>query len=125
MWTRSDLPDPEGFEFATVVALSLAVRYDGSRDASGTLIPRMVTEGRGPGLVVTGDRAFEVEWSKASPQSPWSLTHVPEVTGGQSAAAPESFAIPPGRVWLALLPEEGGQWQVEGPPRTASPSATG
>ncbi len=121
LWTRADLPEAEGGSFTNVVGLSLPVTYTSGNDSSGAPIPTMVTEGTGAGMVATGGQAFEIEWSKPSPQSPWSLSYTPVGEGSSGEAQPLPFTVPPGRTWLALLPEEGGTTQVTPP---ASPSPT-
>jgi hypothetical protein len=122
LWTRSDLPSPRGFGFTTVIALTVQVRYGGRTDSAGTPVPTMVTEGAGTGTIATGDRAFEVRWSKAAPEAPWSFTHEPAPSAGdQGAAGDEPFLVPPGRVWLALLPEEGGSVAVVPAPQDRGP----
>ncbi|MGB8021748.1 MAG: DUF3048 C-terminal domain-containing protein, partial [Candidatus Nanopelagicales bacterium] len=120
LWTRSDLTDPRDFSFTNVIALKLKVEFGSGRDAAGTPIPTLVTEGSGSGVVASGAQAFDVKWSKATPDAPWSLTYTPEAAEGETAQA-QPFPVPPGRTWLALLPKEGGSVKVT-PAATASPS---
>lgn len=98
-WTRTSPPGEVG-AFTNIVALTVPVTFGGGTDAAGTKIPTMQTTGSGDGVVITGDRAYEVTWSKASPTAPWSLRYLSE-------AGEEPFPLPPGRTWLALLPPEG------------------
>ena len=122
LWTRTDLADPSDFAFTTVIALTLPVRFDGQTDSSGSLIPTLVTEGSGAGTIATGDRAFEVRWSKSAAGAPWTFTYDPVPGAGEEGTpAAQPFLIPPGRVWLALLPDEGGSVAVQSPKPSASP----
>lgn len=120
LWTRSDLTDSSDFSFTNVIALKLKVEFGSGRDAAGTPIPTMVTEGSGSGVVVSGGRAFDVKWSKATPDAPWSLTYTPESAEGETPQV-QPFPVPPGRTWLALLPKTGGSVKVT-PAEAASPS---
>jgi hypothetical protein len=120
LWTRSDLPDSGDFAVTSVIALTVPVRFDGQTDAAGSLIPTMVTEGTGAGIVATGDRVYEVSWTKATPESVWTLSHTPVSAEGEESQ-PAAFPLPAGRSWLALVPEEGGSVEVEAPPPSASP----
>ncbi len=136
-WQRTDLADDDGFAFTNVVVLTLKVVYKGGQDASGTDIPTMVTEGSGRGVVVSGDRAYPVTWSKATSSDRWSLGYVPhegfpdsddllaEPSSSSASPAPspvaDGFTLPAGRTWLALLPEEGGEIDVT----AAEPTPTG
>ena len=120
-WVRSDPAAPEGLAFTTVIALTLDVEYLGGNDASGTPIPTMVTEGSGTGVVATGGRAYEVEWSKAAPGDPWRFTHAPT-----QGATPVALPVPAGRTWLGLLPRDGGSVTLEqGPEPSGSGAASG
>lgn len=107
LWTRTDLADADGFSFTNVVALTLQTRSDGGVDSSGSVVPTMITEGSGAGVVATQGRTYPVTWSKQSPSSPWVLSYSP--TAGEAAA---TFTVPAGRTWLALLPEQGGRVDV-------------
>lgn len=120
LWTRTDLTDPSDFSFQNVIALKLKVEYSGGRDVAGTPIPTMVTQGSGSGVVVTGGKAYDVRWSKAAPDAPWSLTYIPAAAKGETPQA-QPFPVPPGRTWLALLPKSGGSVKVT-PAATASSS---
>jgi hypothetical protein len=118
-WTRTDLPDASDFSFTNVVALTVPVTFTGGTDAAGTPIPTMVTTGSGSGWVATGEQVFEVEWSKASNSAAWQLTYATADEAGTSA----TFALPGGRTWLALLPEDGGSFTSTPPSGTATEDA--
>ncbi len=100
-WTRSDLDDTADFSFTNVVVLTLGVSYAGT-DAAGTPIPTMRTTGSGSGTIATGGHVYDVTWSKASDSAPWQFSYT-DADGGT-----KTFPVPPGRTWLALLPDEGG-----------------
>lgn len=109
-WVRTDLSDAGDFAFTNVVALTVPVTFSTATDASGAPIPTMVTTGSGSGWVATGGQVFEVAWSKASNSAAWQLTYP---AGGSDASS--SFALPGGRTWLALLPEDGGSFSSTAP----------
>jgi hypothetical protein len=109
-WTRADVADPEGASFTTVIALRVPVAYRGGVDSSGSPIPTMITEGSGSGLVATQGLAVPVTWTKNASSSAWSLSYESAETGGT-----ESFPVPPGRTWLALVPEDDGGVSVSAP----------
>lgn len=117
-WNRTDLPDASGFSFTNVIALSLPVTFGAGTDAAGTPIPTMVTTGSGKGIIATGGAAYEVTWSKASQSAPWKFSF--PAAGGSGAL--ESFTVPPGRSWLALLPDNGGSTTVTPPPDSGGSS---
>jgi hypothetical protein len=115
-WERTS-PGTQSGAFTNVIALTLQVAFLGGRDASGTPIPTMITEGTGTGVVATGGEVHEVAWSKASSSAPWQFTHLPP-----GVTEPVEFPVPSGRTWLALLPPE-GEVSVE-PAAAAQASAT-
>ena len=109
LWTLEGPSDPSSYSFTNVLALMLPVEFAGGRDAAGTPIPTMVTEGRGRAMLATGGQLIEVQWQKPSATSPWTFTHVPEVgTTASAEPAPVPLQIPVGRTWLGLLPVDGG-----------------
>ena len=114
LWQRADLPGATGLDFTNVVALTLPVTYAG-KDAAGTAIPTMHTEGQGAGVILTGGSAYNVTWSKATPSSPWTFASRADAGSAEDAQV-EDFSLPPGRTWLALLPEDGGAVSFSGAP---------
>jgi hypothetical protein len=104
LWTRTDLADASDFAFTNVVALTVETTTGSGTDASGSAVPRMITEGQGPAVIATEGRSYQATWSKATPSSPWLLSYTPP-----GAAEPQTFPLPPGRTWLALIPAQGGQ----------------
>ncbi len=95
----------------------MPVQFGSGTDAAGTPIPTMVTTGSGTGTVATGAAVYDVRWSKATSAAPWKLSFTPTSAGG---GATQSFALPAGRTWLALLPEDGGRVETTAPEAAAS-----
>ena len=109
LWTLAGLSDPSGYTFTNVVALMLPVEFGGGRDAAGTPIPTMVTEGRGRAMLATGGQFIEAQWQKSSASAPWTFTYEQEEGATSSAdPTPVTVQIPAGRTWLGLLPVDGG-----------------
>lgn len=99
-WRITD-PETDAGDFTNVVALWLPVTYAG-KDAAGTPIPTMQTEGSGKGVILSQGKRYDVTWSKSAPASPWAFHYT-------SDSAEHAFAVPAGRTWLALLPDEDGE----------------
>jgi hypothetical protein len=91
VWRRAGVDD--GYEADTVIALTLQTVDAGYLDPGGNPVPELVTTGSGRGWVAHGSRVTRVTWSKASADAPWQLEK-----GG------EQLMIPPGHVYLALMP---------------------
>ena len=109
LWTLDGSSDPGAYSFTNVLALMLPVEFGGGRDASGTLIPTMVTEGSGRAMLATGGQFIEGQWQKLSASAPWTFTYEPKVDATSSAdPSPVTLQIPVGRTWLGLLPVDGG-----------------
>ncbi len=111
LWTLVGPSDPSGYSFTNVVALMLPVEFGGGRDAAGTPIPTMITEGRGRAMLATGGQLIEVQWQKSSASAPWIFTHESEEEEGATSGADPArvtVQIPAGRTWLGLLPVDGG-----------------
>ena len=109
LWTLVGPSDPSGYSFTNVVALMLPVEFGGGRDAAGTPIPTMVTEGRGRAMLATGGQFIEAQWQKSSASAPWTFTYEQEEGATSSAdPTPVTVQIPAGRTWLGLLPVDGG-----------------
>ncbi|MGH8773704.1 MAG: DUF3048 domain-containing protein [Jiangellaceae bacterium] len=99
VWRRLDELAAEGDEFrpANVLVLRVTTRDAGYQDPAGNPVPETVLEGSGAATLLTGGRAVESRWSKASPAQPFEL----------SDASGASLAVPPGRTWIELVPEAG------------------
>lgn len=99
-WSRV-LDTPDGFAADTVIALTIEQGTADYLDPSGATVPINLTEGTGTGWLAHGGEVIEIEWSKESPEAPWTLTR------GEA-----SIGIPPGHTYLALLPSATGSLQV-------------
>jgi hypothetical protein len=95
-WARTGPPD--GFVSVAVLALLLPVTDAGYLDPAGNPVPELVTEAAGDGVLAHAGEVLPLRWSKAAPAAPWVLT--------TQAGAP--LAVPPGPVYLALLPAATG-----------------
>ena len=82
---------------ATVLVLRVAVRDAGYEDPAGNPVPETVLVGSGVATLLTAGTAVECQWSKAAPAGPLLLT--------DAAGAP--LHVPPGRVWIELVPDSG------------------
>ncbi len=91
VWRRAGVEDE--YVADTVVALTLQTVDAGYLDPGGNPVPELVTTGTGRGWIAHGDRVTRVTWSKASEDAPWRFTR-----------GDEKFTIPPGHVYLALMP---------------------
>lgn len=105
-WSRR-LATPDGFAADTVVVLTIEQGTAGYLDPSGSPVPINITEGAGTGWLVHGGQVIEVEWTKESAQSPWALSTMQGPLG-----------VPPGRTYVALLPQSTGSLQVLSPEAT-------
>ncbi len=91
-WQRDGLDD--GYEIDTVIALVLQTVDAGYLDPGGNPVPELVTTGSGTGWIAHGNRVVKIRWSKDSPSSRWTFT----------TRRGEPLAVPPGHVYLALMP---------------------
>jgi hypothetical protein len=85
-----------------VVVLRVQVQDAGGTDSAGSPIPETKIVGSGSGVVATGGKAVEVQWSKKDIASPIQLT----TTEGK----PVQLAT--GQTWIELVPESGGSWTL-------------
>jgi hypothetical protein len=82
---------------STILVLRVAVRDAGYEDPAGNPVPETVLVGSGAATLLTAGTAVEGRWSKAAPAAPLLLT--------DAAGAP--LHVPPGRVWIELVPDSG------------------
>ncbi|TDC48893.1 DUF3048 domain-containing protein [Jiangella ureilytica] len=82
---------------ATVLVLRVAVRDAGYEDPAGNPVPETVLAGSGAATLLIAGTAVDGQWSKAAPGAPLLLT--------DAAGAP--LHVPPGRVWIELVPDSG------------------
>jgi hypothetical protein len=93
-----------GFVAGSVLALTVPVEDAGYLDPAGNPVPALATTGSGEGVLAHAGQVRPVRWSKAAPSAPWVLT------------SPDGAAVgvPPGTVYLALLPAGGGSISAGG-----------
>ena len=98
-WHRRDDLAAEGDEFVadTILVLRVAIRDAGYTDPAGNFVPETVLEGSGDAVLFTNGSAVEGTWSKPSADSPFTL----------DGAGGEPLAVPAGRTWIELVPEDG------------------
>jgi len=87
----------DAFTPDTVLVLRVQVGDAGYRDPAGNPVPETKLVGSGPAMVFSGGRLVRAQWSK--PQLDSGLTL--EVQG-------RPLQLPPGRVWVELVPLRGG-----------------
>jgi hypothetical protein len=86
------------FRPKTVVALRVQIGDAGYADPAGNPVPETKFTGTGEATVFTGGRAVRGTWAKNGLDAPLQLT-------GRND---KKLSLPPGKVWLALVPASGG-----------------
>ena len=81
----------------TVLVLRVQVGDAGYRDPAGNPVPESKLVGTGPAMVFSGGRLVRARWVKPQLDSALALT----VDG-------QAIELPPGRVWVELVPLRGG-----------------
>jgi hypothetical protein len=81
----------------TVLVLRVQVRDAGYRDPAGNPVPESVFVGSGDATLLTAGRAVRGRWSKPAAGAALRLT----------TASGSRLMVPPGRVWVELLPVRG------------------
>lgn len=85
------------FRPETVLALRVRVGDAGYRDPAGNAVPETRFTGKGDALLFHGGRLVRGTWSKSGLAAPLQLrTKAGELT------------VPPGKVWIELVPQNGG-----------------
>jgi hypothetical protein len=85
----------------TIVVLRVEIGDAGYLDPSGATVPETVFTGRGQAVVLHGGRAVRATWVKDGLDAPIGLV-----------ARGEELSIPPGKVWLGLVPRDDGEVAV-------------
>lgn len=85
------------FRPETVLVLRVAVGDAGYRDPAGNPVPETRFTGKGDAMLFHGGRLVRGTWSKAGLDAPLQL----------STKAGE-LSVPPGKVWIELVPKNGG-----------------
>lgn len=100
VWRRSRELAADGDEFTpdTVLVLRVAIRDAGYTDPAGNFVPETVLEGTGSALLFTQGQLIQGEWAKDADDAPFELA--------DEAGRP--LLVPPGRTWIELVPEDGG-----------------
>ncbi|WP_418277951.1 DUF3048 domain-containing protein [Isoptericola jiangsuensis] len=104
-WQRSEGDDPsmstsgEQHAAENVVVLEVQVTNTSYKDPSGAPVPETQLVGSGTGLVASGGKILEVEWSKESLHEPVVLT-----------VAGEPVELEPGSTWVELMPSGTGSF---------------
>ena len=86
------------FRPRTLLALRVQIGDAGYRDPAGNPVPETKFTGTGEATVFTGGRAVPATWTKDGLEAPLQLA-------GRDGS---KLVLPPGRVWLALVPASGG-----------------
>ncbi len=99
-YVNTDTYAGEGDQFRprTILALRVPVGDAGYTDGAGNPVPETRFTGSGPGFVFTGGRAIPTTWSKDGLDSTVEL----------AARDGSPLTLPPGKVWLALVPASAG-----------------
>ena len=102
-YTNTDSYAGEGDRFrpATVLVLRVEVGDAGYRDPAGYPVPETKFTGRGAAMVFHGGRMVRGSWSKSGLNATVKL---------RTAKGP--LEIPPGKVWIELVPRVGGSVTV-------------
>lgn len=94
---NSEAAAGEEFRPETVLALRVEVGDAGYRDPAGNPVPETKFAGKGQALVFHDGRLVRGTWSKSGLDAPVALS----TKDGE-------LALPPGRVWVELVPANGG-----------------
>jgi hypothetical protein len=95
--TDGNAAEGDRFTPDTVLVLRVQVGDAGYRDPAGNPVPETRLVGSGPAMVFAGGRLVRAQWTKPQLDSGLSL----EVGG-------KPLHLPPGRVWVELVPLHGG-----------------
>ena len=95
--TDGNAAQADRFTPDTVLVLRVQVGDAGYRDPAGNPVPETHVVGSGPAMVFSGGRLVRAQWRKPKLDSGLTL----EVAG-------KPVQLPPGRVWVELVPLRGG-----------------
>jgi hypothetical protein len=98
-WLRDGDMTDDGQEFAAanLLVLHVTTRDAGYTDPGGNPVDEVVFEAGGEALLLAGDTAVEAAWNHGGDDAVFTLAN----------AAGEQIAVPPGKTWIALVPERG------------------
>ena len=94
---NSFAPESDRFAPATVLVLRVEVGDAGYRDPAGNPVPETKLTGSGAAMVFHGGRVVRGTWEKDGLDGSLSLS-----------TAAGDLRIPPGKVWIELVPANGG-----------------
>jgi hypothetical protein len=97
-WTRTDGYADKDFVADNVLLLRVKVGDAGYRDPAGNPVPETYFFGRGQGVLVHGDMAQKVKWTKKGKTGPVVLTTV----------SGDPVSVPRGHTWIELVPTSTG-----------------
>ena len=89
--------DGDAFRPDTLLVLRARVGDAGYLDPGGNPVPETKLQGRGEALVFHGGEVVRGTWTKGGPAAPLQL---------RTKSGP--LTLPPGKVWLGLVPQNGG-----------------
>ncbi len=93
--------ESDQFVADTVLVLRVRVGDAGYLDPAGNPVPETILEGEGEAMVFSGGRLVRATWTKTSLASDIKLR-----AGGAA------LTLPPGKVWVELVPADGGSVTV-------------
>jgi len=99
--TNSNAAQGDQFKPDTVLVLRVRVGDAGYRDPAGNPVPETLFTGKGQAMVFHGGRMVKATWSKDDFESELTLT-----------AKGTELKLPPGKVWIELVPAQGGNVTV-------------
>jgi hypothetical protein len=100
--TNANADAGDQFRAETVLVLRVRVGDAGYLDPAGNPVPETKLTGTGPAMVFNGGRLVRGTWSKDGYDAPVTLK-----AGGHD------LTLPPGKVWIELVPAKGGGVTVQ------------
>lgn len=99
-WTRTDgyAPPDDDFTADNLLLLRVKVGDAGYLDPAGNPVPETYFYGKGQGVLINGDRALTVKWSKDGKDGQVELT----------TPAGDEVTVPSGHTFIELVPQTGG-----------------
>jgi hypothetical protein len=91
----------DAFKPATVLVLRVKVGDAGYKDPAGNPVPETRFTGKGEAMVFHGGKLVRATWTKSGLKAPVKLT----TKAGE-------LTLPPGKVWMELVPSNGGDVTV-------------
>jgi hypothetical protein len=99
--TDTNATAEDQFVADTVLVLRVRVEDAGYLDPAGNPVPETIFDGQGDAMIFDGGRLVRGTWTKNGLASDIRLR-----------AAGETVTLPPGKVWIELVPAEGGSVSV-------------